>query len=57
MNPAGCTLGVDIWGDAGTPSLFAPEQALYTALQDNDNFGDYGPTIILQHNLDGPNFI
>jgi murein DD-endopeptidase MepM/ murein hydrolase activator NlpD len=23
------------------------------SFKDNDNFGDYGPTILLQHNLDG----
>jgi murein DD-endopeptidase MepM/ murein hydrolase activator NlpD len=45
-------LGVDIWGDAGTP-VYAPLDGTIHSFQDNDNFGDYGPTIILQHNLDG----
>lgn len=45
-------LGVDIWGDAGTP-IYAPLDGTIHSFQDNDNFGDYGPTIILQHNLDG----
>jgi len=45
-------LGVDVWGDAGTP-VYAPLQGTVHGFADNDNFGDYGPTIILQHDLDG----
>ncbi len=45
-------LGVDIWGDAGTP-VYAPLDGTVHSFQDNNNFGDYGPTIILQHDLDG----
>jgi murein DD-endopeptidase MepM/ murein hydrolase activator NlpD len=45
-------LGVDIWGGAGTP-VYAPLQGIIHSFADNDNFGDYGPTIILQHNMDG----
>jgi murein DD-endopeptidase MepM/ murein hydrolase activator NlpD len=45
-------LGVDIWGDAGTP-IYSPLDGKVHSFQDNDNLGDYGPTIILQHNLDG----
>jgi len=45
-------LGVDIWGDAGTP-IYAPLRGTVHSFADNNNFGDYGPTIILQHNLDG----
>ncbi|MES2061509.1 MAG: peptidoglycan DD-metalloendopeptidase family protein [Bacteroidota bacterium] len=45
-------LGVDIWGDAGTP-LYAPLKGAVHSFADNDNFGDYGPTIILQHDLGG----
>jgi murein DD-endopeptidase MepM/ murein hydrolase activator NlpD len=45
-------LGIDIWGDAGTP-VYSPLAGTVHSFQDNDNFGDYGPTIILQHNLDG----
>jgi murein DD-endopeptidase MepM/ murein hydrolase activator NlpD len=43
-------LGVDIWGDAGT-RIYAPLDGTIHSFQDNDNFGDYGPTIILQHDL------
>jgi murein DD-endopeptidase MepM/ murein hydrolase activator NlpD len=44
-------LGVDIWAEAGTP-VYAPLSGHIHSFQDNDHFGDYGPTIILQHNLD-----
>jgi murein DD-endopeptidase MepM/ murein hydrolase activator NlpD len=45
-------LGVDIWGEAGT-GVYAPLAGTVHSNQDNNNFGDYGPTIILQHDLDG----
>ncbi len=44
-------LGVDIWGVAGTP-VFAPMGGMVHSFAFNNNFGDYGATIILQHNLD-----
>ncbi|MDP9046687.1 MAG: peptidoglycan DD-metalloendopeptidase family protein [Bacteroidota bacterium] len=45
-------LGMDIWGSAGTP-VYSPLPGTVHSFNDNDNFGDYGPTIILQHDLDG----
>ncbi|MBO2009008.1 peptidoglycan DD-metalloendopeptidase family protein [Hymenobacter negativus] len=48
-------LGVDVWLAAGTPVL-APLAATIHSLADNDNFGDYGPTVILEHELDGTTF-
>lgn len=48
-------LGVDVWVPAGTPVL-APLPAVVHSLADNDNFGDYGPTVILQHELEGTVF-
>ncbi|MEB0263772.1 MULTISPECIES: peptidoglycan DD-metalloendopeptidase family protein [unclassified Mucilaginibacter] len=45
-------LGVDIWGNAGTP-VYSPLAGTVHSFADNDNFGDYGPCIILQHDLDG----
>ena len=48
-------LGVDVWLPAGTPVL-APLPATIHSLADNDNFGDYGPTVILQHELEGTVF-
>ncbi len=45
-------LGIDIWGPAGTP-VYAPLAGTVHSFQDNNDFGDYGPTIILEHHLDG----
>ncbi|RNI25633.1 peptidoglycan DD-metalloendopeptidase family protein [Rufibacter latericius] len=45
-------LGVDIWAPAGIP-IYAPIAGTFHSFQDNANFGDYGPTIILQHELEG----
>lgn len=45
-------LGVDIWSDAGTP-VYAPLAGKVHSFQDNNNQGDYGPAIILQHDLNG----
>ena len=48
-------LGVDVWLPAGTPVL-APLAATVHSLADNAGFGDYGPTVILQHELSGTTF-
>jgi murein DD-endopeptidase MepM/ murein hydrolase activator NlpD len=48
-------LGIDIWGAAGTP-VFAPFGGTVHSFAFNDHFGDYGATIILQHQLDGISF-
>ncbi len=48
-------LGIDIWAKAGT-EVFAPLDATVHSFQDNAHFGDYGPTIILKHVLDGVEF-
>lgn len=45
-------LGVDIWAEAGT-AVFAPLEGKVYSFQNNQGFGDYGPTIILEHNLKG----
>ncbi|MBW3467694.1 peptidoglycan DD-metalloendopeptidase family protein [Arthrospiribacter ruber] len=45
-------MGVDIWGQAWTP-VFAPLDGIVHSFQDNAGFGNYGPTIILEHELDG----
>ncbi len=44
-------LGIDIWGKAGT-EIFAPMNAVVHSIADNDTKGDYGATIILQHQLE-----
>ena len=49
--PRSIHLGVDIWAKAGT-LVYAPMQGKVHSFANNDNFGDYGPTIILEHNLE-----
>ncbi len=50
--PRSLHLGVDVWVPAGTP-VASPLPATVHSLADNNNFGDYGPTVILQHELEG----
>jgi len=45
-------LGVDIWAKAGTP-VYNFYNAEVHSFQYNDQFGDYGATIILKYNLNG----
>jgi hypothetical protein len=44
-------LGVDIWGPAETP-VYNFYKATVHSFKFNDNFGDYGATIILKYQLD-----
>ncbi len=41
-------LGIDIWADAGT-NVFAPLNGMVHSFAFNDQYGDYGATIILSH--------
>lgn len=45
-------LGIDIWAKSGT-HVYASLAGTIHSFADNNHFGDYGPTIILQHDLDG----
>ena len=45
-------LGVDIWAPADTP-VFSAYDAVVHSAQDNALYGDYGPTVILEHDLNG----
>jgi peptidoglycan LD-endopeptidase LytH len=45
-------LGTDIWGPAGT-TVFAPLGGVVHSTGYHETFGDYGATLILQHQLDG----
>lgn len=45
-------LGIDIWGDAGTP-VYAFMGGMVHSFAFNNRFGDYGATLILLHQLDG----
>lgn len=49
--PRSIHLGVDVWAKAGTP-VYAPMQGIVHSFANNDNIGDYGPTIILEHILE-----
>jgi murein DD-endopeptidase MepM/ murein hydrolase activator NlpD len=45
-------LGVDVWMPAGTP-VYAPLDAVIHSFGDNQGFGNYGPTLILESRLEG----
>lgn len=53
--PRSMHLGTDVWGAAGTP-VYAPLGGMVHSVANNNHFGDYGGTIILQHQLDMFNF-
>jgi len=48
-------LGVDIWAPALTP-IYNFYDATVHSFANNNNFGDYGATIILAYNIDGYEF-
>ncbi|MDG1477831.1 MAG: peptidoglycan DD-metalloendopeptidase family protein [Vicingaceae bacterium] len=48
-------LGLDLWTTAGTP-VFAPLKGKIHSFKNNLGEGNYGPTIILEHNLKGNTF-
>jgi len=48
-------LGIDIWGEVGTP-VFAFMGGMVHSFAFNNRFGDYGATLILLHQLDGIGF-
>lgn len=51
VEPRRLHLGIDIWGAADTP-IAAPLGGMVHSFANNKNFGDYGATIILQHQID-----
>jgi murein DD-endopeptidase MepM/ murein hydrolase activator NlpD len=53
--PRSVHLGIDVWAEAGT-DVFAPLSGRVHSFQHNDHFGDYGPTIILEHEMEGITF-
>ncbi|MBN2663588.1 MAG: peptidoglycan DD-metalloendopeptidase family protein [Bacteroidales bacterium] len=48
-------LGIDIWTEAATP-IFAFMDSKIHSFKNNNNFGDYGPTIILEHEIENVKF-
>jgi len=53
--PRNIHLGVDFWCDAGTKVL-APLDGEVHSFANNTDFGNYGPTIILTHEVNGHGF-
>jgi len=43
-------LGIDFWTQAGTV-VSAPLEGVIHSFKNNTNYGDYGPTIILEHRI------
>jgi murein DD-endopeptidase MepM/ murein hydrolase activator NlpD len=48
-------IGIDLWIEAETP-IYTPLNARVHSFKNNTNFGDYGPTIILKHNINDVEF-
>jgi murein DD-endopeptidase MepM/ murein hydrolase activator NlpD len=48
-------IGLDLWIKAGTPVLAAVEGSIHS-FNNNIGVGDYGPTIILEHNIEKQKF-
>jgi len=48
-------LGLDLWIASETP-IFSPLDAEVHSFKNNINHGDYGPTIILKHNIENQEF-
>lgn len=45
-------LGIDIWAEEGT-EVFAPMDGIVHSFQVNEGSGNYGPTILLAHQIQG----
>jgi peptidoglycan LD-endopeptidase LytH len=48
-------MGIDLWLPAHTP-IFAPLAGTVHSFKNNDQEGNYGPTLILKHKIDGFDF-
>lgn len=48
-------LGLDLWIEAGTP-IYAPLPGTLHSFNNNTNFGDYGPTLVLEHRVEDCTF-
>lgn len=48
-------IGLDIWIEANT-SIYAPLAGTVHSFKNNTNHGDYGPTLILKHQIDNFEF-
>jgi murein DD-endopeptidase MepM/ murein hydrolase activator NlpD len=48
-------LGLDLWVEAGT-EIYAPLVGKIHSFKNNTNYGDYGPTLILEHHIENETF-
>ena len=48
-------LGLDLWIEASSP-IFAPIDGEVHSFNNNTNHGDYGPTLVLKHEIEGLDF-
>jgi peptidoglycan LD-endopeptidase LytH len=55
LQPRSIHLGIDIWGEINTP-VYAPLGGMVHSVAYNNNKGDYGATIVLQHQLETISF-
>ena len=53
--PRSIHLGIDIWVDSGIP-IFSPLPGVIHSFKNNEKFGDYGPTLIIEHLIEGETF-
>lgn len=53
--PRSIHLGIDLWIEAGTP-IYSPLPGIIHSFKVNEAFGDYGPTLILEHLIEGTRF-
>jgi murein DD-endopeptidase MepM/ murein hydrolase activator NlpD len=49
--PRSIHLGIDLWAAEGT-AIFSPLPGVIHSFNNNVGFGNYGPTLILQHQLE-----
>lgn len=54
-SPREIHIGMDFWCEAGT-TVVAPLDGTVHSYKDNEGFGNYGPTLILEHNYDDKTF-
>ena len=48
-------LGMDLWTEANSP-IYVPLDGTVHSFKNNTNYGDYGPTIILEHKIEDETF-
>lgn len=55
QNERNIHLGMDLWCEAQT-TIYTPLDGIVHSFKNNQNYGDYGPTIILKHDIEGIEF-